>query len=40
MKRGSLKRIRFVLAVLYWSIRHRSLSLGRWIAAYEGLSWN
>lgn len=35
-----MKRFRYVMAVIYWSIRHRSLSSGRWIAAYEGKSWN
>jgi hypothetical protein len=26
----------FILNALYWSIRHRSVSVGLWVAAYEG----
>lgn len=30
-----MSRIQYLLRVAYWSIRHRSLSRGRWVADYE-----
>jgi hypothetical protein len=30
-----MKRVRYLLSLLYWSVRHRSLSRGRWVASYE-----
>ena len=35
-----MKRIRFVIRVIYWTVRHRSLSSGVWIANYEGYQWD
>lgn len=35
-----MKRIKYVMSVLYWSVRHRSLALGCWVAAYEGKAWS
>jgi hypothetical protein len=31
-----MKRMRYVLSLIYWTLRHRSLSRGRWVAEYEG----
>jgi hypothetical protein len=30
-----MKRAAYLLSILYWSIRHRSLSRGRWVADYS-----
>jgi hypothetical protein len=35
-----MNRVRFCIRVLYWALRHRSLSRGVWAANYEGYSWN
>lgn len=35
VRRGMFARLRYLAAVIYWSIRHRSVSRGRWVAAYE-----
>ena len=29
------KRLHYALSVVYWTLRHRSLARGRWVAAYE-----
>ena len=29
------RRIKFLASVLYWSVRHRSISRGRWVAHYS-----
>jgi hypothetical protein len=28
-------RIKYAASLIYWTVRHRSLSRGRWVAAYE-----
>jgi hypothetical protein len=33
-------RLRYVVSLFYWSIRHRSLARGRWVAEFEGHTWN
>jgi hypothetical protein len=30
-----MKRMRYVLSLIFWTLRHRSLSRGRWVAEYE-----
>jgi hypothetical protein len=32
----AIRGARFACSVVYWSLRHRSVRLGTWIAAYEG----
>jgi hypothetical protein len=27
--------LRYVVSLIYWTVRHRSLSRGRWVADYE-----
>ena len=34
------RRLHFLLRSAYWSLRHRSLSRGVWVANFEGFSWN
>lgn len=34
------RRLPFLLRAAYWSLRHRSLSSGVWVANFEGYSWN
>ncbi len=29
-----MNRVRHLLLIVYWSLRHLSLSRGRWVAAY------
>jgi hypothetical protein len=35
-----LHRVKFTARLLFWSARHRSFARGRWLAEYEGYSWN
>jgi hypothetical protein len=35
-----MKRLRYALSLIYWTLRHCSLSRGRWVVAFEGKSWN
>jgi hypothetical protein len=35
-----MKRLRYLASLIYWSIWHRSFSRGRWVAEFEGHSWN
>lgn len=30
-----MKRMRYLASLIYWSVRHRSISRGRWVAEYE-----
>jgi hypothetical protein len=30
-----MRRMRYVLSLIYWSIWHRSVARGRWVAEYE-----
>jgi len=32
---GSMRRLRWLCSLVYWTLRHRSLSRGRWVADYE-----
>jgi hypothetical protein len=34
------RRLPFLLRSAYWSMRHRSLSRGVWVANFEGYTWN
>ena len=31
-----MKRLRYLARLIYWTVRHRSLSSGRWVCEYEG----
>lgn len=30
-----MKHLRYAFSAIYWTLRHRSISLGLWVAAYE-----
>ena len=32
-------RFRYVARLTYWTARHRSIATGRWVIAFEGLTW-
>lgn len=34
------KRITYVGRLLYWSVRHCSISRALWVLDYEGTTWN
>ncbi len=34
-----MKRLRYVLRLIYWALRLHSISRARWVLAYEGTTW-
>jgi hypothetical protein len=34
------RRVRYSAALVYWTVRHRSISSARWVLAFDGVRWN
>jgi hypothetical protein len=34
------KRLRYIAAFIYWTLRHGSTRNVRWVLAFEGFTWN
>ncbi len=35
-----MNRFRYIARLVYWTMRHRSISSARWVMDYEGTKWN
>jgi hypothetical protein len=36
----ALRRLRYVVRFILWTLRHRSTRHVRWVLAFEGTTWN
>lgn len=35
-----LRRLRYVVLLVFWTVCHRSVSNARWVLDYEGIKWD